>query len=153
MMLNFVCFKSLDGIKHLGSIVRAAHPFPSLSREYKQEPSQINIISPIKQLNFPHQKVHMLITLFIIRLAPRATKMNRILFSQWLPDLLSGDVLLGPWNPQSTPELVQVNFATLYWTKLPKSPLFQSRCFPETTEVTSTVQPKQKRFDFQFLYF
>ena len=28
MMLSFVCY--LDGIKHSGSIVRAAHPFPSL---------------------------------------------------------------------------------------------------------------------------
>ena len=33
MMLNFVWY--LDGIKHWGSLVRAAHPFPSLSREYK----------------------------------------------------------------------------------------------------------------------
>ena len=30
---------------------------------------------------------------------------------------------LGPWNPYPIPELVQVNFATLYQTKLPKSPL------------------------------
>ena len=35
MMLRFVCY--LDGIKHSGSTVRAAHPFPSLSREYKWE--------------------------------------------------------------------------------------------------------------------
>ena len=35
MMLNVVCY--LDGIKHSGSTVRAAYPFPSLSREYKQE--------------------------------------------------------------------------------------------------------------------
>ena len=35
MMLNFVCY--LDGIKHSGSTVRAAHPFPSLSREYKYQ--------------------------------------------------------------------------------------------------------------------
>ena len=35
MMLKFVCY--LDGIKHSGSTVRAAHPFPSLSREYKWE--------------------------------------------------------------------------------------------------------------------
>lgn len=36
----------------------------------------------------------------------------------------------------------QVNFATLYQIKLSKSPhprLSQSSCFPETTEVTSTV--------------
>ena len=33
MMLNFVRY--LDGIKHSGSIVRAAHPFPSLSPECK----------------------------------------------------------------------------------------------------------------------
>ena len=33
MMLNFVFY--LDGIKHSGSLVRAAHPFTSLSREYK----------------------------------------------------------------------------------------------------------------------
>ena len=32
MMLNFVCY--LDGIKHSGSTVRAAHPFPSLSSEH-----------------------------------------------------------------------------------------------------------------------
>ena len=32
MMLNFVCY--LDGIKHSGSTVRAAHPFLSLGREY-----------------------------------------------------------------------------------------------------------------------
>ena len=35
MMLNFVCY--VDGIKHSGSIVRAAHPFLSLSSEYKYE--------------------------------------------------------------------------------------------------------------------
>ena len=27
---------------------------------------------------------------------------------------------LDPWNPWPIPELVQLNFATLYWTKLPK---------------------------------
>ena len=36
--------------------------------------------------------------------------------------------------------------------KTPKIPLpptpSQSSCFPETTEVTNTVQPKQNRFDF-----
>ena len=69
-----------------------------------------------------------------------------------LQDFLGGDVPLEPWNPQSIPELVQVNFATLYETKLPKSPLSQSSCFPETTEVTSTVQPKQNRFDFFFIF-
>ena len=36
-------------------------------------------------------------------------------------------------------ELLQLNFATLYQSKLPKSPLSKSSCFPETTEVTSTV--------------
>ena len=48
------------------------------------------------------------------------------------------------------PELVQVNFATLYQAKLPNPPPppFQSSCLPETTEVPSTVQPKQNRFDF-----
>ena len=35
MMLKFVCY--LDGIKHLGSTIRAARPFLSLSREYKLE--------------------------------------------------------------------------------------------------------------------
>ena len=40
MMLNFVCY--LDGIKNSGSIVRAAHPFPSLSREHKQELAFLN---------------------------------------------------------------------------------------------------------------
>ena len=29
-------------------------------------------------------------------------------------ELLGGHVLLGPWNPQPIPELVQLNFATLY---------------------------------------
>ena len=45
----------------------------------------------------------------------------------------------------------QVNFATLYQIKLSKSPhlrLSQSSCFPETTEVTNTVQRKQNRLDF-----
>ena len=69
-----------------------------------------------------------------------------------LQDFLGGDVPLEPWNPQSIPELVEVNFSTLYETKLPKSPLSQSSCFPETTEVTSTVQPKQNRFDFLFIF-
>ena len=68
-----------------------------------------------------------------------------------LQNFLGGDVPLEPWNPQSIPELVHVNFATLYETKLPKSPLSQSSCFPETTEVTSTVQPKQNRFDFFYI--
>ena len=50
------------------------------------------------------------------------------------------------------PGLVQVNFATLYQTKLPTlPPLSQSSRFPETTEVTSTVQPKQNRFDFFYI--
>ena len=39
-----------------------------------------------------------------------------------LKECLGGDVSLGPWNPQPIPELVQVNFATLYQTNLPKSP-------------------------------
>ena len=34
-----------------------------------------------------------------------------------------GDVPLGPWNTWSLPGLVQLNFATLHWTKLPKPPL------------------------------
>lgn len=45
----------------------------------------------------------------------------------------------------------QVNFATLYQIKLSKSPhprLSQSSYFPETTEVTNTVQRKQNRLDF-----
>ena len=45
----------------------------------------------------------------------------------------------------------QVNFATLYQIKLSKSlhpRLSQSSCFPETTEVTNTVQRKQNRLDF-----
>ena len=29
-------------------------------------------------------------------------------------EFLGGDVPLGPWNPQPIPELVQLNFATLY---------------------------------------
>ena len=29
-------------------------------------------------------------------------------------NFLGGDVLLGPWNPQPIPELVQLNFAALY---------------------------------------
>ena len=37
-------------------------------------------------------------------------------------EFLGGDVPLGPWNPQPIPELVQLNFATLYQSKLPKSP-------------------------------
>ena len=36
----------------------------------------------------------------------------------------------------------------LDYLKLPKSPLSYRSCFPETTEVTSTVQPNQNRFDF-----
>ena len=43
----------------------------------------------------------------------------------------------------------QVNFATQI--KLSKSPhpgLSRSSCFPETTEVTNTVQRKQNRLDF-----
>ena len=36
----------------------------------------------------------------------------------------------------------------LDFLKLPKSPLSYRSCFPETTEVTSTVQPNQNRFDF-----
>ena len=47
--------------------------------------------------------------------------------------------------------VVQVNFATLQ-IKLPKSPLSQRSCFPETTEVTSIVQPKQNRFDFFYIF-
>ena len=39
-----------------------------------------------------------------------------------LQDFLGEDVPLGPWNPYPIQELVQVNFATLYWTKLQKSP-------------------------------
>ena len=37
--------------------------------------------------------------------------------------------------------------------KIPPSSPSQSSCFPETTEVTNTVQPKQNRFDFFFSYF
>ena len=39
-----------------------------------------------------------------------------------LQEFLGGDVPLGPWNPQPIPELVQLNFAILYQSKLPKSP-------------------------------
>ena len=42
-------------------------------------------------------------------------------------------VACGIWNPE---------------TKLPKSPLAQRSCLPETTDVTNTVQAKQNRFDF-----
>ena len=31
-----------------------------------------------------------------------------------LKEFLGGDVSLGPWNPWPIPELVQLNFATLY---------------------------------------
>ena len=31
-----------------------------------------------------------------------------------LQEFLGGDVLLGPWNPYPIPEIVQLNFATLY---------------------------------------
>ena len=31
-----------------------------------------------------------------------------------LQEFLGGDVPLGPWNSQPIPELVQLNFATLY---------------------------------------
>ena len=31
-----------------------------------------------------------------------------------LLEFMGGDVPLGPWNPQPIPELVQLNFATLY---------------------------------------
>ena len=39
-----------------------------------------------------------------------------------LQDFLGGDVPRGPGNPQPIPELVRVNSATLYQTKLPKAP-------------------------------
>ena len=42
MMLNFVCY--LDSIKHSGSTVQAAHPFPSLSCEYKYEKIFLNLL-------------------------------------------------------------------------------------------------------------
>ena len=31
-----------------------------------------------------------------------------------LLEFLGGDVPLGPWNPSPIPELIQLNFATLY---------------------------------------
>ena len=37
------------------------------------------------------------------------------------------------------PELVQLNFATLHYSKLPRCPLSWGSCFPETTEVTILV--------------
>ena len=40
-----------------------------------------------------------------------------------LQEFLGGGVPLEPWNPQPIPELVQLNFATLYYSILPKSPL------------------------------
>ena len=70
-----------------------------------------------------------------------------------LQELLGGDVPLGPWNPQSIPELVQANFATLHQTKLPKStpppppPNPRVAVFPKLLR-SNTVQPKQNRFDF-----
>ena len=55
------------------------------------------------------------------------------------------------WDPR-TLSLYQSSFK---WILLPyirlnsQNPaLWQSSCFPETTEVTNTVQPKQNRFDF-----
>ena len=33
-----------------------------------------------------------------------------------------------------------------------RPPLSQSGCFPETTEVANTVQPKQNRFDFLHIF-
>ena len=43
-----------------------------------------------------------------------------------LQEYLGGDVTLGPWNPQPIPELVQLKFVALYYTKLLKSSLSQS---------------------------
>ena len=60
---------------------------------------------------------------------------------------MGGDVPLGIWNRWPIPELVQLNFPTLYY-KLPNSPLSQSSCFPETTEVTNKFQLKQNRSNF-----
>ena len=37
-------------------------------------------------------------------------------------EFLGGDVPLGLWNPYPIPELDQLNFATLSWSKLPKFP-------------------------------
>ena len=88
MMLDFVCY--LDGIKHSGSIVRAAHPFPSLSREYKYEqffsPS-VAIASPLAchsrvVSNFSRYKAIDLFDLYV-------------LFSQFRPrDAVQGICLL-----------------------------------------------------------
>ena len=58
---------------------------------------------------------------------------------------------MGPWNPQPITALVQLNFCyTNTRLNSQNPPLSQSSCFPETTEVTNTVQPKQNRFDFSY---
>ena len=46
-----------------------------------------------------------------------------------LQGFLGGDVLLGPWNPQSISELVQLNFATLHYPKFPKFPPILEQLF------------------------
>ena len=50
------------------------------------------------------------------------------------------------WDP-GTLSLYQSNQSSFKWTLL-SNPPSQSSCFPETTEVTNTVQPKPNRFDF-----
>ena len=72
----------------------------------------------------------------------------------WEPETLSL-VQLNLACEQALCSQAKLNFATLQQTKVPKSPISQSSCFPETTEVTSTVQPKKTNlifldFEWQF---
>ena len=62
---------------------------------------------------------------------------------RWVPGTLS--------LYQSSFKWILLPYTRLNSQTLPL-PLSQSSCFPETTEVTNTVQPKQNRFDFSYFW-